>query len=141
MTPQMETPGALAGAAEGSKQVSIHNEYSWQRVWASVLWDALEHCDPADVLHACETALAELETGGPTLGDPFGTVTGDALIWADCAPAHELAAYATAALDRLRQRRIGLAARKKLFFALWQSLEPEHRLAFLERVRRDEAAA
>lgn len=87
-----------------------------------------------DAAQICMAFLESMETGGPTLGDPFGMVTGDAMFWADCAPAHELVAYGTAALNRLRGTALGIGTRKRLFAALWRSFKDEDRKAFLSRV-------
>lgn len=61
-------------------------------------------------------------------------MTGDALFWADCAPAHELVAYGAAALDRLRGLPLALDTRKRLFAQLWEAFNPKDRQAFLMRV-------
>lgn len=87
-----------------------------------------------DAAQICMAFLESMETGGPTLGDPFGMVAGDAALWADSAPAHELQAYGVAALDRLRTANLGINARKRLFAALWRSFKDEDRKAFLSRV-------
>lgn len=104
--------------------------------WADQAIIALVKCHPDDAAQLCAAMLAELETGGPVMGDLLGTVTGDALLWADCAPAHELVAYGTAALDRLRGQGLGVGVRKKLFAHIWETFDPPDRLAFLARVDR-----
>jgi hypothetical protein len=136
MTSEAETLGAAGTATEGryeTGQVSFV-EYRIGKEWANSAWFALDHCDPEDVAHICSTLLAELETGGPVMGDLLGTVTGDALFWADCAPVHELVAYGMAALDRLRGIALGLDIRKRLFAKLWETFDPKDRQAFLTRV-------
>lgn len=122
--------------------------YRLRKEWATAALFALDHCARDDAIHICETILAENITDGPVLGDPFGTLTGDALFWADCAPVPELVAYGTAALGRLRQRPLGIVTRKKLLADLWQAFGSEDRQAFLARVdpqgrflRRNEEAA
>lgn len=95
---------------------------------------ALVKCSPPISLQICGNFLAEHETGGPILGDLMGTVMGDALLWADCAPIHELAAYGGASLDRLTNTRLALGIRKKLFAQLWESFGPDDRKAFLAKV-------
>lgn len=139
MTSESEAPGAAGTATEGqfeTGQVPLV-EYRIRKEWAKVAWVALENCDPQDVAHICATYLAEMETGGPVMGDLLGTVTGDALFWADCAPAHELVAYGTAALERLRGLALGLDTRKRLFARLWETFDTTDRRAFLERVDAD----
>jgi hypothetical protein len=125
MAQETYATGAAPAATEGG---------DYRKAWADSAWYALEQCDPQDVAHICATCLAELETGGPAMGDLLGTVTGDALFWADCAPVHELVAYGTAALDRLRGRALGLDTRKRLFARLWETFDPKDRQAFLARV-------
>jgi hypothetical protein len=105
-----------------------------RKEWTISAWMALENCNPRDAAQICATFLAESETGGPLMGDLLGMVTGDALFWADCAPAHELVAYGTAALDQLRGQALGLDTRKHLFSRLWESFDPKVRRAFLARV-------
>lgn len=136
MTSESETPGAAGTATEGEFETGQVPpiEYRIRKEWANAAWFALDHCDPQDVAHICATCLAELETGGPYFGDLLGTLTGDALFWADCAPAHELVAYGTAALDRLRGLALGLDTRKRLFARLWETFDPKDRQAFLTRV-------
>ena len=131
-----ETLGAAGTATEGEIETEqFHDtQYLIRREWAIAAWFALDHCDRQDILHICETQLADLVTEGPTLGDPFGMLASDALFWADCAPAHELAAYGCAALDRLRGRTLGLSVRKRLFAKLWETFDKPDRLAFLGRV-------
>ena len=139
MKPERETPGA-AGTATGEEYETGQvpsAEYLYRKDWAISAWLALDHRDPQDVAHICGTFLAQLETGGPVMGDLLGTVTGDALLWADCAPVHELVAYGTAALNQLRYAALGLDTRKRLISVLWETLEPKDRQAFLMRVDAD----
>ena len=110
------------------------DDATWNKQWADAAWFSLDHCLPQDVAHICATCLAELETGGPIMGDLLGTAIEDARFWADCAPAHELVAYGTAALDRLRGLALGLDTRKRLFARLWETFDPKDRQAFLTRV-------
>lgn len=100
----------------------------------TALCEALAACRPKDAAAICAEFLESQRTGGPVMGDPFGMVSGDAALWADSAPVHELAAFGTAALDRLRTANLGLNARKRLFAALWQSFPDQARKAFLARV-------
>ncbi|WP_051294576.1 hypothetical protein [Gemmobacter nectariphilus] len=100
----------------------------------AALCEALAECCIKDAAAICAAYLDDHRTGGPVMGDPFGMVSGDAALWADSAPAHELVAYGTAALDRLRTANLGLNARKRLFAALWRSFPDQDRKAFLARV-------
>ena len=136
MPHETQNPGASGNAtgAEYEAGQAVTQEYKLRKAWAMAAWDALDHCDPADRAHICATCLADLETGGPTMGDIFGTVAGDALFWADACPAHELAAYGLAALDRLRGAALGVGIRKRLFARLWETFEAKDRQAFLRRV-------
>jgi len=131
-----ETLGAAGTATEGEFETEtlLSSDVHIRKEWANVAWFVLDQCNPQDVAHICATYLAELETGGPAMGDLLGTVTGDALLWADCAPAHELVAYGTAALDQLRDLALGLDTRKRLFARLWETFDPKDRQAFLTRV-------
>lgn len=104
--------------------------------WARAVWFALDHCHPEDAAQVCAGYLDNLTTEGPILGNPFGMVTGEARMWADCAPVHEIAAYVTAGLDRLRGLALAKTARKRLFWAIWQSFDREDRQAFLARANR-----
>jgi hypothetical protein len=139
MIPIIETPGASGNATEGELETGqFHSiEYRIRKEWAIAAWFALDHCDRQDILHICETLLADLVTDGPTLGDPFGMVASDALFWAECAPAHELAAYGCAALEKLHGRSLGINIRKRLFAKLWKAFDKRDRLAFLARVDSD----
>lgn len=113
--------------------LTLHTEHSANTA-ADALCRALADCHPKDAAAICAAYLDDQRTGGPVMGDPFGMVSGDAALWADSAPVHELAAYGTAALDRLRTANLGLNARKRLFAALWQSFPDQDRKAFLARV-------
>ena len=109
-------------------------EYRVRLEWAHAAWGALDLCAPQDRAVILADHLARLETGGPYFGDLLGTVTADATFWADCAPAHELVAYGTAALDRLRGLPLGLDTRKRLFARLWETFDLRDRQRFLPRV-------
>lgn len=54
--------------------------------------------------------------------------------WADFADAAEIEAYAAAALRRVERRHFGRGARKRILAAMWQSLDREDRLAFIQAV-------
>ena len=136
MIPETKTPGAAGTATEGKIETRQFQsiEYRMRAEWASAAAYALENCHPHDVAQLCAGILDAMQTDGPTLGDPFGMVAGDARLWADCAAPHELAAYGCAALGRLHGLALGLNARKRLFAALWASFSATDRVAFLRRV-------
>lgn len=102
--------------------------------YATSLVLALSDADQQDASALCFAFLESLETGGPPLGDPFGTAVSDARFWADCAPLHERVAYGTAALEALRAAALGINTRKRLFAGLWETFSNEDRIAFLSRV-------
>ena len=136
MIPETETPGAAGTATEGKIETRQFQsmEYRMRAEWASAAAYALENCHPHDAAQLCAGILDAMQTDGPTLGDPFGMVAGDARFWADCAPPHELAAYGLAALEKLRGPALGIGQRKRLFAALWASFSEADRVAFLRRV-------
>lgn len=94
---------------------------------------ALENCHPAYANAICWHWLREQETNGPR-SDPFGFLYSEALFWADVAPAHELIAYVTAGLERLRGHCVPVAIRKQLFVDLWDAFDGSDQQAFLRRV-------
>lgn len=101
---------------------------------ATAAWEALIACPSDDAAALCAGFLDAMQTAGPPMGDPFGMLVGDARLWADVAPVHEVAAYGAAAMDRLCGSALGLNTRKRLFMALWTGLPPKERRAFLDRV-------
>ena len=133
---KMQNPGELAGTTKADPEgCDFKGGRSRGGAYAAAaLCDALAECDPKAASEICAAYLDARRTGGPVLGDPFGMVSGDAGLWADSAPVHELAAYGVAALDRLRTANLGLNARKRLFAAIWQSFPEQDRKAFLARV-------
>ena len=103
--------------------------------WASALCFALGECHPDDAAAICAAYLETVETGGPVMGDPFGTVAADARLWAQAAPPHELVAYTLAGLERLPRSHLSAPARKRLFKAIWRSLTAADRAAFIAHVK------
>lgn len=97
---------------------------------------ALESCDPHDAAAICAAYLESTETGGP-LHDPLDFCFRGAAIWAEIAPAHELAAYTLAGLKRLARVPVGIPTRKKVFAELWAAFPEKDRRAFLARVDAD----
>ena len=102
--------------------------------WANALAFALGECDPHDAAAICAAYLETVETGGPTLGDPFGTVAGDARLWAAAAPPHELTAFTLAGLERLPKSHLSNPARKTAFKAIWASFTDAERASFIAAV-------
>lgn len=94
---------------------------------------ALEALDPQDAATICAAALDEISAGIPR-HDPWGDIRSDAEFWADCANPSELEVYFTSGLKRLRNRSLGIHARKRLFMAIWISFSDADRKAFLARV-------
>jgi len=103
--------------------------------WNQTAAFALGECDPHDASAICCAYLETVETGGPTLGDPFGTVASDARLWAQVAPPHELVAYTLAGLERLPKSHLSNPARKTAFKALWRNFTDTERAAFIKAVK------
>lgn len=124
------------GPEEANSGAELHSfAYRRRKEWAGALAFALSECHPDDAAQICAAFLEDHTTRGPQMGDPFGMVAGDAQLWADCALVHELAAYASAAMERLRGQAMATKARKRLFWALWGSFDRGDRSAFLSKVR------
>ncbi|MGJ8588802.1 MAG: hypothetical protein ACSHXW_11660 [Yoonia sp.] len=94
---------------------------------------ALEALDPHDAATICAAVLDEISASSPRL-DPWGDIRADAQFWADCANNAELEVYYAAALKRLGNTSLGIAARKRLLVAIWTSLNDADHAAFLSRV-------
>ncbi|MCC5956469.1 MAG: hypothetical protein JJU07_10210 [Natronohydrobacter sp.] len=99
--------------------------------WANSAAFALRECHPDDAAAICVAYLETVETGGPTLGDPFGMVASDARLWAAAAPPHELTAYTLAGLERLPKSHLSNPARKNCFRAIWHSFTDAERASFI----------
>lgn len=102
--------------------------------WANSAAFALGECHPDDAAAICVAYLETVETGGPTLGDPFGMVASDARLWAAAAPPHELTAYTLAGLERLPKAHLSNPARKRCFKAIWASFTDAERASFIATV-------
>lgn len=102
--------------------------------YAKTLCLAIAQCHPEDAVQIMAAALDDLRAGDPPMPDPFGRLREDADFWADCAHPAELEAYFASALKRLGTQALGIAARKRLFVAIWHSLSDQDRRAFLARV-------
>lgn len=101
--------------------------------WARALTYALGECHPEDAAAICAAYLESQVTDGP-VHDAFGIVYSGAQLWAEAAPIHEIAAYTLAGLNRCKGSPFGIATRKKVLVALWQTLGEHDRHAFLSRV-------
>lgn len=77
-------------------------------------------------------AAEELGAGMPGLRDYRDRVAQGAGIWVDCATPHELATYLAAGLAKVDRRAFARNTRKRLLVALWNSLPPEDKTAFLD---------
>lgn len=77
-------------------------------------------------------AAEELGAGMPELGFYRDEISHQAMIWADCATPHEVATYTAALLAKINRRAFARNTRKRLIVALWNSLPPEDRTAFLD---------
>lgn len=103
--------------------------------WAEAACYALAHSHPNDAAAICFAYLETAETGGPVMGDPFGSVAGDARLWATAAPPHELIAYTLAGLEVLPKSHLSTVTRKTAFKAIWRSFDHQDRAAFLTAVK------
>lgn len=91
---------------------------------------------------AVAVADAFLEATGPAFPEvaPFlGTAQSEADWWADCANGQQIAAMLAACLRRLAMGQMVLAinARKRAMVAIWNSLPPQDRTAFLDFIERN----
>lgn len=77
-------------------------------------------------------AAEELGAGMPELGAYRGEISNHAATWADCATPHELATYLAAGLAKVDRRAFARNTRKRLLVAIWNSLPPEDRTAFID---------
>lgn len=133
--PEKETAAPLAGGTAAKEKTSDiqEQEYGVREANATWLRLAIEQAHPDDIAALAWQALDDLRTIGPRL-DPLGDVEQDARFWADCAPPHELAGYAVAAMDRLADLRLGGRARRRLMVALWNAMPESERAAFIKNV-------
>lgn len=77
-------------------------------------------------------AAEELGAGMPDLASYRADLGKIAATWADCATRHELATYLAAGLAKIDRRAFGRDTRKRLLVALWNSLPPEDKAAFVD---------
>jgi hypothetical protein len=88
-----------------------------------------------------EALCAALDTvaGGAPRHDTFGDMREDAAFWADMATPVEIEVYAAAALRRMQRVTFAERARKRLFWALWETMPQDAKSGFLSRVRKEAA--
>lgn len=97
-----------------------------------------DHATTVAVLCA---AAEELGAGMPDLGSYRNDIGHSAATWADCATPHELATYLAAGLAKIDRRAFARNTRKRLLVALWNSLPPEDRTAFIDFIEHPGARA
>lgn len=102
--------------------------------WANAVAFALGEAHPDDAAAICAAFLDTVTAGNPPF-PIFGDLRADAAFWADCAHVAELEIYFCAILNRLPKLALGIAARKRLFKALWISFTDTDRAAFLRHVK------
>lgn len=106
----------------------------------SHLKHAISHAEAGDMVSGLAQALCgALDTicaGVPDVPFPESS-RADAEFWADCATPIELECYLAAALRRIEGTAFAPRARKRLFVALWESMDAQDRIKFLSRVDPD----
>lgn len=103
--------------------------------WAEAVAFALSEAEPTAAAAICFAYLETAETGGPIMGYAFGSVAGDARLWATAAPPHELVAYTLAGLEVLPKSHLSTVTRKTAFKAIWRRFDHQDRAAFLTAVK------
>ncbi|MDP3960298.1 MAG: hypothetical protein Q8Q26_09635 [Pseudorhodobacter sp.] len=101
---------------------------------------AIAASHPADAVQIMAAALEDMGGGGPEYAGLVDAARSDAEFWAEVASPILLETYLAAILRLLPHRAFGLPARKRLLVALWGSLSPKDRHAFVARVAPDLAA-
>jgi len=76
--------------------------------------------------------LDEMGAGGPRW-EALGDMREDAAWWAHAATPDEIEVYAAAALRRIKRATFATSARKRLLVALWQTLTPDEKRAFMDK--------
>jgi len=89
---------------------------------------------PHGPANAIMAAALEERRAGPPPHMAFGDIREDAAFWADTATPAEVEAVVAAGLRRIERTQFAAAARKRLFVALWETMEADDRRAFLARV-------
>ena len=94
-------------------------------------------CARIDRRTTAETLAAAIEEIGAGMPDALAfmdAIRADADFWADTATPVELEAFTAAGLRAIERTGFGLKARKRIFAALWETLDADDRRAFLARV-------
>lgn len=106
-----------------------------------VMMDLCRHArkDVRATLAGCDTVMAVLRDKLPEPmfrgSSPYFTGQRDECeLWAEFASDGQIAAMLAACLDRISGSRLILDDRKRLLVAVWNSLDPEDRRAFRDRV-------
>lgn len=130
-------PDAAIAQARAEYEASPAFKIERQTLIAEALIKGIENAASLDhditVAVLC-AAAEELGAGMPSLRDYRDSMAHAAGIWADCATPHEIATYLAAGLARIDRRAFARNTRKKILVALWNSLPPEDRAAFLDYV-------
>lgn len=95
---------------------------------------AMGNVEREAVVGVLAAALDEFGAGLPESDAYTSTLRSDAKVWADFANPVELEAYAAASLAAIANQGFGIAARKRLMIALWNSLTPADKQNFIARV-------
>ena len=98
---------------------------------------AIAAAHPQDAVQIMAAAMEDLGGDGPEYGWLFETARREAELWAEMVSPIMLETHLAAILRMLPDRAFGLTARKRLLVALWGSLSPKDRHAFVARVAPD----
>lgn len=107
-----------------------------RRALVSHLAAALSVVEPDDrgvVAELLVGWLEEISAGAPRWY-PFSHIRDDAEWWADMATPAEIEAFVGAGLRRIERTQFAQAARKRIFVALWESMNDADRRRFVQRV-------
>lgn len=108
-----------------------------RREAARRLCAAIAVTEPQDAVQIMAAAIEDLGGDGPEYASLFEADRRDAEFWAETVSPILLETHLAAILRVLPDRAFGLAARKRLLVALWGSLRPKDRHAFVARVAPD----
>lgn len=89
---------------------------------------------PADEANQVMSCILEDRRAGGPVDTTWGDIREDAEWWADVATPPEIEAVVAAGLRRIERALFAVAARKRLFVALWEAMPQADRRAFLRRV-------
>lgn len=122
---------ARAVRVERDRQAIAHDLFDKGRRYAEI--------DVLPVLVACDTLIEALAPRLPDLlfdhaCPDWVSARRECEIWADCAPPSTVTAMLVACITALQGLDLGKNPRKRMFVALWNSLTPEDRKAFLDKI-------